>query len=252
MAKKIARIGIIIVAVVMIIVAFAGVVGNQGERTNRVIDTVNLEYTDKYMTEEVIRAWYGQVGLTNVEEFGTNNGKVSAIIHYKNTTHSNITLAPSDLGTFMDSGFDYTIYGADNKRVVYEPGDTAEFRVYINRKEGLDGLVYLISEPESGGLGGLDTSGANSGTVYQASIDLNMLNPDIEEKIAMYGISPRYTEEEKEDSIGRDENHVALINTIESLLISDNADAKAAEAEQERIEQLELEREQALQYLNSL
>lgn len=245
MSKRIGQVALAIIAVVLLIVAFAGVISNQGERDNRVINTVNLERTDKYMTDEVVRVWYGQVGLTNVEEFGTNNSRVSAIIHYENVTNSNLTLAPSDLGTFMDGSFDYTLKGVDDTRVIYEPGDKAEFRVYIDRKEGLHGLTYLLSEPErNSGLA------EENQVVYRSSIDLNMLNNDLEEKHAVYGISPNYTEDVVEDSVGRDEQHVALINTIEELILQNESDSEATEAEERRIQRLEQERQEALDYLN--
>lgn len=245
MAKRIAQIALAIITVVLLVVSFAGVISNQGQRSNRVINTVNLDRTDKYMTDEVIRVWYGQIGLTNVEEFGTNNNRVSAIIHYENTTNSNLTLAPSDLGTFMDDGFNYTIRGVDDTRVVYEPGDSAEFRVYIDRRDGLNGLTYLISEPErNSGLA------KENQVVYRSSIDLNMLNQDLEEKYESYGISLDYSEEFAEDAVGRDPQHVALISTIEELILENDSDSEASEAEERRIQRLEHERQDALNYLN--
>lgn len=246
MARKIGKIALTIVAVVMLVVAFAGVISNQGKRTNRVIDKVDLQRTDKYMADEVIRTWYGQIGLTNVEEFGTNNGKVSAIIHYKNTTNAKLTLAPSDLGTFMDDDFDYKIYGAEDKRELYEPGDTAEFRVYIQRKDGLKGLTYLISEPER-----VSSNTEMNDVVYQSSVDLNMLNTNIEEKKELYGMSDTYKEDVSEDAVGRNPEHVAMMDTIDELILHTEEDEDATHAEEKRKQRLEQERQDALNQLNS-
>lgn len=237
-----------IIAIVLLVVAFAGVYTNQGTRSNRVVDKVDLESTDKYMTDEVIQAWYGQVGLTNVEEFGTNGKKVSAIIHYKNTTNAKLTLAPSDLGVFMDTAFDYKLKGIRDKKQTFEPGETAEFRVYIKRDAGLDGLTYLVSEPAKKGMGISD----DSQIVYRASIDLNMLNTDNEEKSLVYNISKTYDEKEQEDAIGRDKEHVAIINTIDELILTTEEDASVAKEDEERIQKLEQDRQQAIDYLNSI
>lgn len=246
MAKRIGQIALAIIAVVLMVVAFSGVISNQGERDNRVINKVDLDRTDKYMVDEVVRVWYGNVGLSNVEEFGANNSKVSAIIHYENTTNHPLTLAPSDLGTFMDDGFDYTIKGVKDERVKYEPGDSAEFRVYIDRDDGLEGLSYLISEPErNSGLA------EENQVVYRSSIDLNMLNQDAEAKAEFYGMSPDYNEDIEEDTVGRDAEHVALIETIEDIILSTEEDEEATKAEEERIRKLEQERQDALRYLES-
>lgn len=98
MRNKAIRTAGIIVAVVLMVIAFAGVRSNQKDRSNRVIDRERVESMDKYLPNEVMTTWYGQVGLTNVEEYGANNGKVGAKIHYKNTTGLPLDLAPSDLG----------------------------------------------------------------------------------------------------------------------------------------------------------
>lgn len=247
MAKRIGQIALAIIAVVLMVVAFAGVISNQGERDNRVINTVNLDRTDRYMADEVVRVWYGDIGLSNVEEFGTNNSKVSAIIHYENTTNHPLTLAPSDLGTFMDDGFDYTLKGVKDERVKYEPGDSAEFKVYIDRDDGLEGLTYLISEPErNSGLA------EENQIVYLSSVDLNMLNQDAEAKAEFYGISPNYTEKEEEDSEGRDPEHVELIETIEETILTTEDDEDATKAEEERVRKLEQDRQEALNYLESI
>ena len=249
MARRIMKLALGVVSVILLIVAFAGVASNQSARDNRVIDKVDLTQTDKYMADEVIKTWYGQVGLTNVEEFGTNGSKVSAIIHYKNTTNEKITLAPSEMGKFMDESFDYKMYGVGDEKVEYQPGDTAEFRVYIKRDKGLDGLTYLVSEPAKGGFGIIadDTQ-----VVYQSSIDLNMLNQDMEEKSEFYGMSPEYTEEVSEDSIGRDKEHVDVIASIEEYILITEEDESVAKEERERIEEAEQNRQEALNYLNSI
>lgn len=246
MAKRIGQVALAIIAVVLMVVAFAGVISNQGERDNRVINTVNLDSTDKYMADEVVRVWYGNIGLSNVEEFGTNNSKVSAIIHYENTTNYPLTLAPSDLGTFMDDGFDYRLKGIKDVREKYEPGDSAEFRVYIERDDGLKGLTYLLSEPERN-----SELAEENQIVYRSSIDLNMLNKDEEAKAEFYGMSPNYNENIEEDTVGRDAEHVALIETIEEIILSTEDDEEATKAEEERIKKLEQDRKDALRYLES-
>ena len=246
MSKNIFRISIGIISVVLLVVAFAGVMSNQKARTNRVIDKVDLNTTDHYMTEEVIRTWYGQIGITNVEEFGTNDGQVAAIIHYKNSTDSTLALGVDDLGTFMDEDYNYTIYGDNTGVVEYEPDDTAEFSVYIKRDEGLNGLSYLLAEPE-------EQTGTESGldTVYQASIDFNMLNTDDDEKVGHYGITGDYTEKEQEDSVGRVPEQIETMDTVDDIILHVGTDKDVSAQVEEARKQREEKRQKALDYLSS-
>lgn len=247
MSKNIVRLGIGLLTVILVVVAFAGVFNNQSKRTNRVVESISAEEADMYMTEEVVKTWYGQVGLTNVEEFGTNGSRVSAIIHYKNTTDADLLLAPSDLGVFRDDSYDYHFRGVSDDRVEYAPGDTAEFPVYIEREEGLSGLVYLVSEPTEA----IEGTESTTFSSYRAIIDLGMLNPDKEDKAELYGVSADYTENSREDSVGRDPEHEKIIATVEEFFLTNPEDGDVAKDEEERIETLEQNRQQALEYLNS-
>lgn len=245
MRSKAVKTAGIIITVVLIIIAFAGVRSSQKDRSNRIIDRERVEYMDKYLPNEVMTTWYGQVGLTNVEEYGANNGKVGAKIHYKNTTGLPLDLAPSDFGVFLDEDYYYHNHGVRDRRVRYEPGDSGEFEIHINRREGLKGLYYVLKEPSRDSM--LDS---RSEVPYIAGIDLSIMADDVELKKELYGIGDNYSEEYYEDSIGKDRSLVSAITAIEDVIMYKDAESKLAEEQKERQDELNRRRREALESLN--
>lgn len=246
MRNKILKTSGIVLAVVLMIVAFAGVRSSQKDRTNRIIDRERVEYMDKYLPNEVMTTWYGQVGLTNVEEYGANKGKVAAKIHYKNTTGIPLDLAPSDFGVFLDEDYYYLNHGVRDSVVRYEPGDSGEFEVHVNRREGLKGLFYVLKEPGRDGM--LD---AKSETPYIAGIDLSIMDDDLGMKKDMYGMGDTYSEENKEDSVGKSRELVRAISTIEEIIMYQDEGSKLAEDKKAQQDELNRRRKEALESIKN-
>lgn len=245
MNSKLTKTAGIIVAVLLIIIGFAGVRSSQKDKSNRVINREQTDTMDVYLPNEVMSTWYGQVGLTNVEEYGANGGKVAAKIHYKNTTGVTMELAPSDFGAFLDEKYYYSVQGVKDKVERYEDGESAEFEVFIKRKEGLDGLYYVLKEPEKE-----DLVSANTESPYIAGIDLSLLSDDNDFKRELYGYGEDYSEKSYKDSVGKKESYVNAISTIEDIILFEDRDNVLAEERKEEREKLEEQRQKALESLN--
>lgn len=132
--------GIIIILMVLTVVSQSRKKELANTLTNR--PTKN----DMYLINEPIHTPNGSVIVSNVEEFGPNNTQLTAIIHYYNTTDLTKNYRITDIGSFVDESYIYTMNTSDDRSHTFRPGDHGLFKITIERELGSDGLYFVVSD----------------------------------------------------------------------------------------------------------
>lgn len=133
-------------AVSLLLLAGITVYINSGKQSLYNVIAIQPGKSDKYFINEPIHTYRGSIVVTNVEEFGPGNTQVAAILHYYNTTTEVQKLRIREMGDFTDGQFIYTLVTQDDKEHTFLPGESGVFKVTFEHENGVDGVMYYISD----------------------------------------------------------------------------------------------------------
>lgn len=176
-----------ILAMGLILLAGITVYINSGKQSLYNVIAVQPHKSDHYYINEPIHTFRGSVIITNVEEFGPGKTQVAAIIHYYNTTPDIQKLRIREIGDFTDGQYIYTMTTQDDKEHTFNPGESGIFKVTFEHEEGVDGILFYISETMIN-MG--DRGDSNVDEKYRAVVTLDtQRKPElIEEEMLLYGM----------------------------------------------------------------
>ena len=176
-----------ILAMGLILLAGITVYINSGKQSLYNVIAIQPHKSDHYYINEPIHTFRGSVIITNVEEFGPGKTQVAAIIHYYNTTPDIQKLRIREIGDFTDGQYIYTMTTQDDKEHTFNPGESGIFKVTFEHEEGVDGILFYISETMIN-MG--DRGDSNVDEKYRAVVTLDtQRKPElIEEEMLLYGM----------------------------------------------------------------
>lgn len=214
-----------ILAVGLILLAGITVYINSGKQSLYNVIAIQPHKSDHYFINEPVHTFRGSIVVTNVEEFGPGKTQVAAILHYYNTTPEVQKLRIREMGDFTDGEFIYTLVTQDDKEHTFMPGESGVFKVTFEHENGVDGVMYYISETMIN-MG--DKGDSNVDEKYRAVVTLDtQRKPElIQEEMKAFGIK----QGEAIDLTLPENQKYVLDNSVE-LEVSDETDVDQAEVD---------------------
>lgn len=227
-----------ILAVSLILLAGITVYINSGKQSLYNVIAIQPHKSDHYFINEPVHTFRGSIVVTNVEEFGPGKTQVAAILHYYNTTPEVQKLRIREMGDFTDGEFIYTLVTQDDKEHTFMPGESGVFKVTFEHENGVDGVMYYVSETMIN-MG--DRGDSNVDEKYRAVVTLDtQRKPElIQEEMKAFGIK----QGEAIDLTLPENQKYVLDNSVE-LEVSDETDVDQAEVDRVLAELEAKERDQ--------
>lgn len=218
-----------ILAVGLILLASITVYINSGKKSLYNVIAIQPHKSDHYFINEPVHTYRGSIILTNVEEFGPGKTQVAAILHYYNTTPEIQKIRIREMGDFTDGQYVYTLVTQDDKEHTFMPGESGVFKVTFEHEEGVDGVLYYISESM---INQGDRGDSNVDEKYRAVISLDTQRKEelIEAEMLQYGM-----EEGEAIDLTLPENEKYILDTSVKMTDEDLEEGQVDQAEVDRV-----------------